>query len=268
MEKEEKQVSGENSRNKGANIGQFLTWGIVTLVVISSITFIAIIWNKGDSADNGQILATIGGEAVTMKDIQEDYDQMKSQYASQGINLEEEENMKDTLIYQIVQNHINQRLLLDRAKEMNLIITDEQMEDEYNSIMQQFPSEEEFQSALVMAGITKETLNKNIQTSLTIQLLARQKGDTEVTQEEINNYYEELKGHLGDELPPLSEINDHLKAELTNEKMEVIIDEILKDLIEKNDVQILIEFPQPQLPPEMEIEIPEEEMIQEEVIME
>ncbi len=273
--KDEKQIhesnapNNETSKSSGKGAGNFVIWAIVILVVATVATFGIIRWGAQETGDD-QVLATINGVEITMSDISSDLDQVKTQYMAQGIDITQDKEMESMMIMQIVQNRIHQEILMDHAEKLGLDITEGEVEEEYQILADQFGGTVGLEGALQDAGMTEMELRSDIQRSLLIRLLAEREGGLEVTEEEIQNYYDQLQAQIGDDLPPLEEIRDQLEQELKNEKLSFALEAILTEIEDDYDVQILIDMPeQPMMPPmEMEAEPHEEDVDAEGVILE
>jgi hypothetical protein len=253
-----------NEQNKGA--GNFVKWAIVILVIAIVIIFATLKLSENQE-DDGSLLATVGDTKITMEDIQPELEQIKAQYLNQGVDISNEEGLEDTIILQILENHINKVVLLKYAEELNLKIEDDEVEEEYQKILTQFGGKEGLETAMQESQITEENLREDIRNSLIFQLIAEQESNIEITEEEVQNRYQELKEQLGDGLPPISEISDQLEQEMINEKMGVALESIIMEVKEKYNVEIFHET-QPVLPADQTQTTPQEEEITEEELME
>lgn len=239
---EEKKGGGSESKS-GAS---FIVWAIVILVVASAVTLFAIMWGGGK-----EVLATVDGEEITMRDIEPVLERIKSQYASQGVDISQEEGMEEMLIFQAVQNHIQQKLLLDHAREQGLEVSDEDVQNEIDDIIASFNSREEFDAALVQAGLTEKNFKEQIRINLIAQLVAEKEGtEMNVTEEETQERYDQYSAQLGGELPPLDEVSDNIEQEIRGERVDNALYFLLEEIRENRKVEMFVEMPQPTVPPE------------------
>ncbi|MFP4616607.1 MAG: SurA N-terminal domain-containing protein [Candidatus Paceibacterota bacterium] len=254
----QEQPNEPQSSNK-KNTKSFVVWGLLILVIAILATAATIMWDGGNG-DDREVLAKIGESEITMEDIQSDFDQMKTQYEAQGMNLSENQEMRDMILYETLQNHVQQKLLMDHAEEKGLEVEEEDIEEEYNMITEQFATEEELDSALQQAGVSKDDLKQNIEDSLLIQLLAEEEGgEVEVSEEEINERYEQLEAQGGEDLPPLDEIREDLEQEVMSQKVNETLQSVVTELQEENEVEMLIEPPEPETPEQPQMDTPAEE---------
>ncbi|MGM0628961.1 MAG: SurA N-terminal domain-containing protein, partial [Patescibacteria group bacterium] len=214
---EVKREASENTSNKKSGVN-FVLWAIVVLVLVGAITLFAVIWN-GEEGE-GEVLAKVDGEAITKSDIEPTLERMKGQYSAQGIDISEEEGMEDMLLYQAVQNHVQQKLLLDHAKKEKLEVEDSDIQDEFDQITGDFENQEQLDAALDQAGMTEDEFKEEIRISLLAQLIAEDEGiDLEVSEEDIEERYEQYQAQMGEEAPPLEEVRDQIETELKNQKV-------------------------------------------------
>lgn len=271
-EKKEEQTTTEatnettnQSQEQSKGAGNFVKWAIIILIVAIVLIFAALKWGNEENQDKS-VLATVGETEITMEDIQPELDQIKNQYLNQGIDITEE-GLEDMILLQIVQNHINKVILLEYAKELDFKIEEEKIEEEYQKILTQFGGQEGLDNAMEQSQVTEENIRDDIRNSLTFQLIAEQEGGMEITEEEVQDRYQQLKEQLGDELPPIAEVYDQIEQEIMNEKMGAVLESIIDEVKESYDVEIFIET-QPTPPVDQTPETPQGEEMTEEEIME
>lgn len=249
----EKTSSGNKSGEKSG--GNFILWAIVILVLAGAITLFAVIWN----GEEGEVLAKVDGENITKDDIKPSLDRMKSQYSAQGIDVSEEEGMEDMLLYQAVQNHIQQKLLLDHAEEKGLEVESEDIQNEFDQIAGGFENQEQLDTALNQAGMTENEFKEEIRISLLAQLVAEDEGlELNVSEEEIEERYQQYQAQMGEDIPPMEEVREQIVTELENQKMDSILANLLEELREEREVEMIIEMPQPPQPTPGEAPAPAE----------
>ncbi|MGM0882208.1 MAG: peptidylprolyl isomerase [Bacillota bacterium] len=92
-------------------------------------------------------------------------------------------------------NLITEELIAQEAKAKSITVTDADVTAEIDLIKKSIGSEEQFNSALAQAGMTLESLQKNTKIDLTIRKILEPR--TDVTEEEIQQFYNENKESLG-----------------------------------------------------------------------
>lgn len=263
-EKVDEQENINTKKIKGP--GNFIVWAGVILIITVIITLAAIMWDSEERRDDRNILATVNGEKITMLDIRSELDQAKKQFTDQGTNISEDEEMEYMVTIQVLQNHINQKVLLSHAEKLGLEVNEEEISEQYELIKNQFETEADFEDALEQSNLTTNKLEKNIGENLIIQHLAEKEGDVDVTDKEVEDYYNELSNYVDEDLPPLEEIRLQIAQEIENEKIQSAIMTLLESLEQEYEIKILIEAPEPKeseneaLEETLEINPQEEEM--------
>lgn len=126
------------------------------------------------ASDNGDVVVTVNGQAIT-----------KDEFYSR---LEEEAG--EAILGQM----ITEMIIVQSEQTRGITITDEEIEAEIESIKAQFGTEEAFNQALEIEGISMERLQYEIRLNLLVQKLSRH-GVT-VTDEEVKQYFDENKAAL------------------------------------------------------------------------
>lgn len=90
----------------------------------------------------------------------------------------------------IVDNLINSQVALQKAKELGLECSEEEVETEFNKEKANYETEEAFNEALAGSNMTQESLKEEIRDSLTLQkVIAFMGEEATVTDEEVEKYY-------------------------------------------------------------------------------
>ncbi|MFH1854314.1 MAG: peptidylprolyl isomerase [Candidatus Omnitrophota bacterium] len=158
--------------------------------LIFLILFIIIPAQAGAQLVN-KVVAVINDEIITQQDVEHLlailYAQYVQGYKSDELIAKMEEARKD-----ILKQMIEDKLILSRAKELNIRVRDEEVKDKLNYIKSDFPSEEAFTDTLMTQGITISDLNNRYRD----QILMKKVVDFEVRSKvnvlpsEITEYYE------------------------------------------------------------------------------
>ncbi len=150
-------------KEKNTKIGLLVAAGIL-IVIIGAILF-------NNTAKKSDIVARVDNEVITKNDL---YDAMVK------------ENGKATLDFLISSKIIDLEL-----KKENIKITEEEIEKEVEIISEHYGGKENFEQMLEMYGQSFEDVKGNIEKNLQIKKLLE--ASIEITEEEIQNYFEENK---------------------------------------------------------------------------
>lgn len=100
----------------------------------------------------------------------------------------------------IIESMVNQKLLAQAAEELNIEVTEEQIDASYQETRDQFGSDEEWQQALEMNGLTEELFRQQCEAGVLQQAIAdyayENEGDVEVITDE--QVLATAKGFLAD----------------------------------------------------------------------
>lgn len=169
----------------------------------------------------------LGERSITRRD----FDTMfsiaaRSMAAHQGIPLNEEtlaefESFRPAYLEQLA----TQVVLLDAAERRGVSVSEEEVEARFQVVRQNFESDETFQSFLEDAGFRDEAqLRQTIRDLETVRhLLENLSEDIEVSDEQIQSYYDENREQIGQ---PLDEVREQVRQALVRERVNQRITEL------------------------------------------
>jgi peptidyl-prolyl cis-trans isomerase C len=129
---------------------------------------------------------------ISKADFDERFEAAKSQVESQGMVLNEEqlEQLKEDVMTQIIERS----LLLAEAQNQEIEINNDEVEAEYISIQNRFPSAEVFAEQMELFGYTEEKLKAEIAENMQIQMLIDgMMAEVELDEADITAYYNDNK---------------------------------------------------------------------------
>ncbi len=157
---------------------------------------------KTPEAIQNTVLATVGNEKITKGDLDKEMAgytaQLKQQY---GEDYENNSQVKDQLQQakkQELDSLVTQKILLQKATELNLKPSDDELNSKVNETINQYkaqyPEEGQFESVLEQNGLTEDQLrdlikNQNIMQAVQEDILK----DISVTDDDVQTYYNENK---------------------------------------------------------------------------
>jgi peptidyl-prolyl cis-trans isomerase SurA len=150
------------------------------------------------AAAANKILVVVNDEVLTQADLDfalnQISEELKSEYSGAELAAKIEEARKDYL-----NQMIEDKLILQQAKKLGVIVDDSEVEEQFKQIKSKFPSEDIFYSEVQKAGISTEVLKKRYRENIMMGKLVSHevKEKVVVTPSEIDEYYkkhsEELK---------------------------------------------------------------------------
>lgn len=157
---------------------------------------------KTPEAIQNTVLAKVGNDKVIVKDIEKQLkpytDQLKQQY---GADYEKNEQISTQLKQykkQILDNLVNEKILLQKATELNLKPSDDeinkQVDDEINKYKSQYSQEGQYDQFLKQNGFTEEELKTFLKNQAIVKpVIDDVMKDVSVSDEDVQNYYNENK---------------------------------------------------------------------------
>lgn len=159
---------------------------LIFFILLMSIPIYAVVIDK--------IVATVNGESVTLSELERILQPVYKQY-EQVYQGEELENIKRRARRELLQQLIENKLILQKAKKEGISITEAAMEEELADIRDKFGSMDEFQKALEKEGLTLEQYKKDLTEQITIKAMIEREvvPKAKVSPREIEEYYSKYK---------------------------------------------------------------------------
>ena len=146
-----------------------------------------------------QIVAVVGDNIILESELQEALDFVKIQAGP-------ELSLDSNLTQQVLTRLIEDRLILEQAKQETIMVTKSEIESEVDNslaaLVARFPSEDEFQKALAQEGLTEKSLRQRyreeIRKRLSVQKLLAKKGlsNIYIAPAETKKFYQEKKDSI------------------------------------------------------------------------
>lgn len=193
------------------------------------------------------VVALVNGEEVYRKDYRFQLDYMKSLYEMQGVDLRgpDSRDILRQLEHHALEELINQRLIIQQAREENIQVSSQEVEEEYQGVAAQFDDEEALLSELEEINLTRDSFMSLIQEQLLFQRYMEHYLDEvdpeelEVSEEELETMYSLYSSQIED-LPDFEDYKDQLEQELIQQKYDQLVELKLQELREESDIQILL----------------------------
>ena len=141
-----------------------------------------------------KIVATVNGEAITLSELERILKPVYQQ-GMQAYKGEELNRYQAAARRQLLEQLIENKLIMQQAKEEGLSISEAVMEEELADIKEKFGSFDEFEEALEKEGMTIERFKKDLTDQLTVRAMMEREivHKAKVSPEEIKVYYSEHK---------------------------------------------------------------------------
>ncbi|MDD3628878.1 MAG: peptidylprolyl isomerase [Candidatus Humimicrobiaceae bacterium] len=157
---------------------------VTIIAILLAVIFLSVSCSK--------TVASVDGIKITQKEVDDYVDFIKSLDTS-GELASDEESLNNLKV-DVVDSLIVTRLLERYAEENNIEVTDEEVKEQINLIINSYPSEEDFEKMLEENGIDRKFLEKELKNQLlSTKVYEKVTADIIVTDEEIKQYYEDNK---------------------------------------------------------------------------
>ncbi|MBP1969113.1 peptidyl-prolyl cis-trans isomerase SurA [Virgibacillus natechei] len=193
------------------------------------------------------VVAEVNGEEIPRDEFEATY-QGQFQQAMMQAQMSGQEIDQDQLKEQVAESMIGTELLVQEADNAGFDASEEEMDETLDELieMNQLESREEFMSAMEQQGMGEEEVMDQVELQVKLdKLITSEAGDTEPTEEEVEEFYEqfaaqqeEMGGAEGEEVevPSFDELKPELEQELRNQKEGEASQVLVENLREEADV--------------------------------
>lgn len=188
--------------------------------------------------DANAIIATAENITVTRGELDEKMDQVRRSLPPDAVDPTQDAAFE----LQLLDDLISLKLLTAEAENKNYTVSDDEINAEMTALAEQFGGQDALNQQLDALGITQEELLENMRNELLIrQLLDEETSITDVvvTDAEIAEAYTAAVGDAED-APPLDQVSEMLRTEITNQKSAEIIQAYVDDLRSDIDVEVTL----------------------------
>ncbi|MGI6615435.1 MAG: SurA N-terminal domain-containing protein [Dethiobacteria bacterium] len=214
-------------------------------------------WAAAAGCGSGQeMVAEVNGKPILLSQFNYHYQLAQKKVLDNEIALTPE--IVSLVKQQVMENLIFKEVILQEAAARKIEISDKVVDKELNSIIDLFEDEDAFEAHLKNSNLTRESIRREIWELLVIQALVEQvSADPEVDEETadllLENYLEGIKGDDKDDpSKKIDEADDadedeeslklSLREKVLDQNIDVLVGLYFRNLVEKADVNILIEF--------------------------
>ena len=142
--------------------------------------------------------ATVNGREISGEAVSFELDRLVRFYMSHGMSMEEIKSNLPKLEERALDQAIGAKLLLDRAAELDLPVTAEEIDAEVVKVTEQVGGAENFKKALQAQGVTEENFRKELEKGARVNKLVAQacSGVPEPTDAEVADFFEAHKAEF------------------------------------------------------------------------
>ncbi len=135
-----------------------------------------------------------------------------------------------------VKNQLVDRLVLQHhATSSGVSVSDEELDQKWNEVVNRFGSEQKLKSRLEKEGESIQDLRERMKESMLVEKFVEQKAEVDVTEDDVRSWYEQNKKRIGDR--SFEDVKGPIKDMLKQQKIQQKRTEIAGKLKEKTDVK-------------------------------
>ncbi len=213
---------------------------IIVAVVIATVLVFDFPKSEKGVFPSGAV-AIINGENLEGGKLNKRFEQMIGFYVSQGTDVSDP-SMVEGVKSQVFEEMLNEILIYQYALENNIVVSEEEIDKEYDNIANQFGGHSEFEKEIALQGVGVREVRDDIKRNLIAESSILHWAGLEelsINEEEVQNLYSDYKEELG-ELPELEMVEDFLIAEIRNEKLNEFAIDFIQELMLEAEIEILI----------------------------
>ncbi|MBW2974757.1 SurA N-terminal domain-containing protein [Candidatus Woesearchaeota archaeon] len=188
---------------------------VVLVAVLAVVLYFAFATLKPAKA-----IATVNGEAITNRELEDKYNRLPDEYKL----FISKEDFLDQII--------NVKLLLQEAREQAVVVSEDEIDFEINTLKKQAPTEKAFEELLKQQDTTLNELKEQLHEQLTINKLLDHEvvSKIEVSESKVLEYYKDNQDYFDENDIPYSEAKEDIRNILLNDLSSNVIDIYINQL--------------------------------------
>ncbi|KIL49980.1 SurA N-terminal domain-containing protein [Jeotgalibacillus soli] len=190
-----------------------------------------------------EIVAVVNGEEVTGEQYNALLTPSQTQFQSMGQDPTTEE-AAEQIKTMTLDNLVGQVLLLQKANESGINVSEEEIEEERSAIAEQYGGAEAFDELLAQAEMDEEMLNTQLENQVKYnKYIEETLPIEEVTDEDIQASYDELTVQYEEsdqEIPALEDVQEDIRSQLERERSQELLVQHVEELKEAAEIEFLI----------------------------
>lgn len=193
-------------------------------------------------AEGGEAALIVDGREIDRATLERSVEQIMSTYAAQGVDTSTAE-ASAAIREQAVTALVNRQLMINAATEAGIEASDEEVEAQFQTALQNVGGQENLTAALSEIGMTEADLRSDIRNDVIINGYLEAKlniGTLSVTDEEVQTAYDTAAAANSEEVPPLEDVAELIKNQLLMEKQQQAVAAELERLRAEANIEILV----------------------------
>ena len=211
-----------------------------TIWLIGPISFLFLFSGCGEKGSGlgNEVLIRVGDRVVTVLDFNEAFEISKIAFDSTS---EQADDLREAQL-RLLNELILEVILLERADEIGISVTDSELEKAVAAIKSDYPTGE-FEETLLEFAVSYDTWESRLKTRLTMEKVIEKELENRITitPEDIAEYYKKNfqgKKDESDSTPAAGDINEIIVKQLRREKAEESYKTWIEELKAKYEIEI------------------------------
>jgi hypothetical protein len=211
-----------------------------TLWLIGPISFLFLFSGCGEKSSGlgNEVLIRVGDRVVTVLDFNDAFEISKIAFDSTS---EQADDLREAQL-RLLNELILEVILLERADEIGINVTDSELEKAVAAIKSDYPPGE-FEETLLEFAVSYDTWESRLKTRLTMEKVIEKELENRIsiTPEDIAEYYKKNfqgKKDESDSTPAAGDINEIIVKQLRREKAEESYETWIEELKAKYEIEI------------------------------
>ena len=211
-----------------------------TIWLIGPISFLFLFSGCGEKGSGlgNEVLIRVGDRVVTVLDFNEAFEISKIAFDSTS---EQADDLREAQL-RLLNELILEVILLERADEIGINVTDSELEKTVAAIKSDYPTGE-FEETLLEFAVSYDTWESRLKTRLTMEKVIEKELENRIsiTPEDIAEYYKKNfqgKKDESDSTPAAGDINEIIVKQLRREKAEESYKTWIEELKAKYEIEI------------------------------
>lgn len=193
---------------------------------------------EASAQNNSDAAIVVNGETASEGQIDRRVQKQLEQITSRAKKMspEKKEAMEKRIRDRVVQKTVDDLVVKTKARERGIAVTEEEVEEEFKRVSQQFPSDTAFERLLEKRNTSRDELRSNIRLQLVkSKMLSENFEEPEVTEKEVRKFYENNKKRMKGS--SFEEVRDTLKQRLRSKKRNRQMQRLISELREESEIQ-------------------------------
>ncbi|MFD1065174.1 SurA N-terminal domain-containing protein [Oceanobacillus locisalsi] len=177
-------------------------------------------------------VVVVNGEELQGNDYNTAYSLVKTMMNQNGQDVSDQEALQDETINFLVE----QELIMQEANDEGVEVTDDEVQEQMDAMKAN--GEEQFQASLDELNLSEDQFEQQLRYNLATTKYMDEAFDVDVTDEEVEEMYEQLQTQMGDQdMQDLDEIRDQIEDMVAQNKQQEEYANKVDELTESADVE-------------------------------